>query len=180
MLPLGKPAFISQLTIPINKRPVRPYPSRKFLTGQAPPRRLVCALGAMSLHSNADRRRESMLRRKNKKTLFAAIIVACAAGGIALNVAWATPPVGFTATKIVGPAILEKIDTKSETNDRIHIKSKGLTDVYVTEITIVPGGHGGWHSHPGPSEMKLPRVATCHRARWRAPQPGSGNRRPLR
>jgi len=31
------------------KRPVRPWPSRKFLTGPAPPRRSVCALAAVSL-----------------------------------------------------------------------------------------------------------------------------------
>jgi peroxiredoxin len=30
------------------KQPVRPYPSRKLLTGPAPPRRLVCALEAMA------------------------------------------------------------------------------------------------------------------------------------
>lgn len=92
-----------------------------------------------------------MLRTKSKKTLLAAIVVACAAGAFAVRVAWATPPVGFTSTNIVGPVVLDEIDTKSETDDRIHIKSKGLTDVYVTEITIAPGGHGGWHSHPGPS-----------------------------
>ena len=56
---------------------------------------------------------------------------------------------------IVGPVVLEEINTKSETDDRIQIKSKGLTDVYVTSITIAPGGHGGWHSHPGPSIITI-------------------------
>jgi quercetin dioxygenase-like cupin family protein len=92
-----------------------------------------------------------MLRRMNKNSWLAAIVVAGAAGSMALRVAWATPPVGFAAANIVGPIVLDEIDTRSETDDRIHIKSKGLTDVYVTEITIAPGGHGGWHSHPGPS-----------------------------
>lgn len=92
-----------------------------------------------------------MLRRMNKMTLLAAILAAGALGGIAVRPAGATPPQGFTAVNIVGPSALDVIDTKSETDDHVQIKSKGLTDVYVTEITIVPGGHGGWHSHPGPS-----------------------------
>jgi quercetin dioxygenase-like cupin family protein len=87
----------------------------------------------------------------NKKTLLAAIALACTAGAIAWRDAGATPPQGFSAVNIVGPTLLERIHTKSETDDHIRIKSKGLTDVYVTEITIAPGGHGGWHSHPGPS-----------------------------
>ena len=33
---------------------MRPYPSRKLLTGPAPPRRSVCALAAMSFRCNAD------------------------------------------------------------------------------------------------------------------------------
>jgi quercetin dioxygenase-like cupin family protein len=67
------------------------------------------------------------------------------------SVAWATPPVGFTATNIVGPSLVDEIQTKSESDDHILIRSKFLSDVYVTHITITPGGHGGWHSHPGPS-----------------------------
>jgi quercetin dioxygenase-like cupin family protein len=88
-------------------------------------------------------------------TLLAAVAAACAFGGIAWRVAWATPPLGFAAVNVVGPVVLEEINTKSETDDHIEMKSKGLTDVYVTEITIAPGGHGGWHSHPGPSIITI-------------------------
>jgi quercetin dioxygenase-like cupin family protein len=91
-----------------------------------------------------------MLRLKDK-TLLIAIVAASALGGIVVTPANATPPSGFTSTNIVGPVLLDTIHTKSETDDHVRIKTKGLTDVYVTEITIVPGGHGGWHSHPGPS-----------------------------
>jgi quercetin dioxygenase-like cupin family protein len=92
-----------------------------------------------------------MLRRMNKMTLLAAIVAAGVLGGIAVRPAEATPPQGFTAVNIVGPSTLDRIHTKSEIDDHIRIKSEDITDVYVTEITIVPGGHGGWHSHPGPS-----------------------------
>ena len=48
------------------------------------------------------------------------------------------------------------IDTKSETDDHeVEIKAKGLSDVYMTSFKIAPGGHGGWHSHPGPSFIAI-------------------------
>jgi quercetin dioxygenase-like cupin family protein len=30
------------------------------------------------------------------------------------------------------------------------LKSKDNTDIVVANVTITPGGHSGWHSHPGP------------------------------
>lgn len=32
----------------------------------------------------------------------------------------------------------------------VHVKTKGSTDLVTQEIRIAPGGHTGWHSHPGP------------------------------
>src|ERR687891_2632940 len=32
----------------------------------------------------------------------------------------------------------------------VHVKTKGSTDIVTQEIRIGPGGHTGWHSHPGP------------------------------
>ena len=88
-----------------------------------------------------------MKTRKAKLTLAGGLVV-CALGGFA----WATAPLGFTAANIVGPVLLDEINTKAETDDwEIELKTRGLSDVYMTEIRIVPGGHGGWHSHPGPS-----------------------------
>jgi quercetin dioxygenase-like cupin family protein len=82
------------------------------------------------------------------KLMLAVGLVVCALGALA----WATPPLGFTATNIIGPVLLDEIDTKAETDNwEIELKTRGLSDVYMTEIKIAPGGHGGWHSHPGPS-----------------------------
>jgi quercetin dioxygenase-like cupin family protein len=92
-----------------------------------------------------------MLRRTNKTTWLAAIVAAGVWSGIAVQPAGATPPQGFSGVNIVGPSVLDQIHTHSELDDHIQIKTKDFTDVYITEITIVPGGHGGWHSHPGPS-----------------------------
>jgi len=32
----------------------------------------------------------------------------------------------------------------------VHVKTTGPTDLVTQEIRIGPGGHTGWHSHPGP------------------------------
>jgi quercetin dioxygenase-like cupin family protein len=86
------------------------------------------------------------------KLVLAAAFVACAFGGVAIGIAWATPPRGLTATNLVGPVLFDEIDTKAETDDwEIELKTKGFSDVYVTHLKVAPGGHGGWHSHPGPS-----------------------------
>ena len=91
-------------------------------------------------------------RRPPRKLMVAGAFVACALGGFATQTARATPPSGFTATTIVGPVTLDEIHTLLQTPDYgAMIKTRGRSDVYVTHIKIVPGGHGGWHSHPGPS-----------------------------
>lgn len=86
----------------------------------------------------------------------AGALVACALGGFAVGLAWATPPLGFTSTPIVGPVVLDEIHSVHQTPDYgVMLKSRGLSDVYVTHIRIAPGGHGGWHSHPGPSIISV-------------------------
>jgi quercetin dioxygenase-like cupin family protein len=93
--------------------------------------------------------------KRNWNLMAAAVLVACAFGGNSLRFAWATPatpPPGFVSTPIVGPVMLDEIDTKAETDDwEIELKTKGHTDVFVTHIKVAPWAHGGWHSHPGPS-----------------------------
>jgi quercetin dioxygenase-like cupin family protein len=92
------------------------------------------------------------MTRKTLKLTLAGALVACGIGGFAAGLAWATPPQGFTPTNIVGPVTLDEFDSMAETEDwKVRLKAKGASDVYVTHLKIVPGGHGGWHSHPGPS-----------------------------
>jgi quercetin dioxygenase-like cupin family protein len=92
------------------------------------------------------------MTRKTLKLTLAAGLVACGLGGFGLRLAWATPPQGLTSTSIVGPVALGEFDTEAEADDwKVRLKSKGISDVFVTNLKIVPGGHGGWHSHPGPS-----------------------------
>src|SRR5262249_34890279 len=149
------------------KRPVGSLPPSKRPAGPAPPRRSVCAPGTMSLHHNADRRRETMFmfktegtvgqgarRRMPWKLMVAGAFVACALGAFAITPARATPPQSFTATNLVGPVALGDFDTVAQDDDwKVRLKARDVSDVYVTHIKIAPGGHGGWHSHPGPSPL---------------------------
>ncbi len=94
------------------------------------------------------------MNKKTLKVLVAGAFVACAFGGFALGLAWATPGQGITSTTIVGPVLLDEVDVHSHGGDWDHdvkIKTRGVTDLYVVHNRIVPGGHTGWHSHPGPS-----------------------------
>jgi quercetin dioxygenase-like cupin family protein len=97
------------------------------------------------------------MTRKTLTLTVAGALVACAAGVIALGVARATPPSpGFVSTPIAGPALFDEIHSVHQTPDwGVMIKTRGLSDVYVTHIKLAPGAHGGWHSHPGPSIISV-------------------------
>ena len=94
--------------------------------------------------------------RMTSKLNWAAILVACALGGIAWASAWVTPSSGLTTNILAGPTQLGEVDLRShsELND-VKIKTKGISDAYVVQNRIVPGGHTGWHSHPGPSIISV-------------------------
>ena len=96
------------------------------------------------------------LSKLKSKRLWAGVLIVCACGGSALRLAWATPGQGLTITPIAGPGMMDEVDTKSLSPDhQARISTKGVSDVYVAHIRIVPGGHGGWHSHPGPSILAV-------------------------
>ncbi|MGH8224216.1 MAG: cupin domain-containing protein [Woeseiaceae bacterium] len=63
----------------------------------------------------------------------------------------ATPGFGFasdTATATNVPEI--RIMSLSPTH-QVRLSTKGSADFHVTINTVIPGGHSGWHTHPGPS-----------------------------
>jgi quercetin dioxygenase-like cupin family protein len=93
------------------------------------------------------------------KRMLAAVLIASSCGLIAWRVAWATTGQGITTTIITDPlhpAVLDEVHLNSESpiND-VKIKTKGFSDIWVVKNTIVPGGHTGWHSHPGPSIISV-------------------------
>ena len=90
------------------------------------------------------------------KLALAGVVLACGAGGFGLGLAWATPSQGLTTTIISGPVELDQTRVVSETEDHgVLFMTRGLSDVYVVYNKIVPGGHTGWHSHPGPSIISV-------------------------
>ena len=65
----------------------------------------------------------------------------------------ATPSSGFTPAQ-QWKGVFGELDLRVVSNDprhKVRIKTKGLSDVYVTRNAIEPGGQSGWHTHPGPS-----------------------------
>ena len=88
--------------------------------------------------------------------MVAGALILCAIGGFAMGLAWATDPSGLTSTTISGPRVLDEsqVVTQDPTWGVI-FKTKGLSDVWVVRNVIVPGGHTGWHSHPGPSIISV-------------------------
>jgi quercetin dioxygenase-like cupin family protein len=86
----------------------------------------------------------------------AGILVGCAFGLVAMRVAWATPGKTISTTILSGPTLLGEVHFKTKTDDHeVDIKTKGVSDVYVVRNVISPGGHTGWHSHPGPSIISV-------------------------
>jgi len=92
----------------------------------------------------------SVRNAKLWKLMLAGVLVASAFGGITLRLAWATPGLGVVRTILTGPVLLVDVDLKSESEvNKVKIDMKGFTDVYVVNYKFAPGGHSGWHSHPG-------------------------------
>jgi len=93
---------------------------------------------------------------KRLKLMVAGAFVACALGGFAIGIAWATPGQGISTTIIAGPSLLGDVNVKSESEiNEVEFKTQGFSDVYVVHNRIAPGGHTGWHSHPGPSIISV-------------------------
>jgi quercetin dioxygenase-like cupin family protein len=92
-----------------------------------------------------------IMRKRKSKLLWAGVVGIFAFGGIALKFAWATPSSGVTAVVLTGaPVVLDEIDVRSVgEGHHVLLKTKGFTDAHFVHYTITPGGHTGWHSHPG-------------------------------
>ena len=70
-----------------------------------------------------------------------------------VGVALATPGFGILSAPVhargtLAPTTGENLIVNSKSG--VHVKTKGSVDLVTQEIRIAPGGHTGWHSHPGP------------------------------
>src|SRR5262249_8798606 len=104
---------------------------------------------------------------KRTATLMLSALCFCgASGALALGIDWATPPIGVVSTTISGPVEFGPIHLWSRTPTHlVRIQAEGLSDVYVTDVKIAPGGQTGWHAHPGPAFVSVKSgVATEYQA----------------
>lgn len=82
-----------------------------------------------------------------RKTL---IIVALAAGAVAIGNALATPSSGVVAETVRGPVTSDlNVNTMFENGGKVKLKTKGPVEFIVQRIEAAPGATFGWHSHPG-------------------------------
>lgn len=86
---------------------------------------------------------------KRRLTFFMAAAGAMALAGVAL----ATPPSGIVSATIVARAgFADPVDLmlklREDHSEVIHVRE--AQDTVMQQIVIGPGGHTGWHSHPGP------------------------------
>ena len=96
------------------------------------------------------------MRKQFLRRMVAGVVVACAIGGITIGIARATPGSGIATTIIAGPTALGEVHVKSDSDvNSVKLKTEGDSDVWVVRNVIAPGGHTGWHSHPGPSIISV-------------------------
>lgn len=66
----------------------------------------------------------------------------------------ATPSSGLSTT-ILAKSLFDEVEINAHTIPanlwQARLKTHGLSDVYVVDNKLAPGGTTGWHSHPGPS-----------------------------
>ena len=89
---------------------------------------------------------------------------------VAVGAALATPPLFFTGTPIA----------RGTTPGHFKIKlqdSSSPGDAAILQVTQAPGGHSGWHAHPGPAvvivksgEVTIQQAKDCSSATYTAGQ----------
>jgi len=77
------------------------------------------------------------------------VIVGLTIMGLLAGVALATPGFLVSASSPVRGTIAAPF--KAEIDGLVELKTKSAIDVADQSITLQPGGHTGWHSHPGPA-----------------------------
>ena len=96
-----------------------------------------------------------LARNKRRGTLGAAavalLVIAVLSVGYGSR-ANATPPSGVAIVPLAPVGQFQEINERAKTGKwKARIKTKGVSDMQINEVTIQPGGTLGWHYHPGPS-----------------------------
>ena len=94
---------------------------------------------------------EKVVAMRSRTTRRLAIAVAIAALTVQAGVALATPGAGISATTLGQGTFSERVKLNTP-NIKAKIKP---SDFIVQEVVVEPGGHTGWHSHPGPALVTI-------------------------
>lgn len=91
-----------------------------------------------------------------KKILILPLLIALALVALAALMvvpAFATPPIGVTGMVFARASFADPTDVKFKikgaTSEEV-VQVSNAQETVVQQIFIAPGGHTGWHSHPGP------------------------------
>ncbi len=77
--------------------------------------------------------------------------VAAISVGIGVGTALATPGAGVSVATVLARATMEgDLEVSGEPGRKGRTDRAARTDAVVQTITIDPGGHTGWHTHPAP------------------------------
>ena len=86
-----------------------------------------------------------------KQVVGAAVVCAVIAVFVIAGTALATPGTGVEST-LFAVGTFDQLEAHSKTGKhKVHLRTKGASDVHILQNRIAPGGTFGWHSHPGPS-----------------------------
>jgi len=88
--------------------------------------------------------RGRLFSTRRKATL--AVLTACALA-VSAAAALATPPLNFVGTVLARGTVQDNVPTTSGGRGR---SQKAPGDVAFLNVAVQPGGHSGWHAHPGP------------------------------
>lgn len=88
------------------------------------------------------------------KTKLKLLIGAAAISSAIVGVTWATPIFNLAAPILATGNDDSDIEARGvfATNDgefRARLKTEGPSTIFVQDVAYSPGGHTGWHSHPG-------------------------------
>lgn len=86
------------------------------------------------------------------KLLSAAALALVVVTALIIVPARATPPSGVSVVPLAPVAQFDEINANAMVEAwGAKIKTKGVSDLHIVEVTIQPGGTLGWHVHLGPS-----------------------------
>jgi quercetin dioxygenase-like cupin family protein len=98
------------------------------------------------------------MKKTMTKTQLVTLLMAAAAVSTVAGAALATPGSGILSAPVLARAsFVDPVDIKFKVGgldqDNIHVRD--AQETVMQQIVIGPGGHTGWHSHPGPAVVLI-------------------------